>query len=417
MSDKRFIGIMFGLLAIVASVIAIGPQPRVQAQDTSGDDTFDVLMKYTGPVDELGPDVIVIAGVTVAPAGAFQPSDLLVGEIVTVTGYLLPDDTLQAVSLTVGGDEDNDGVLDVEDNCPEFANADQTDTDRDDIGDACDPDQMDTDKDGVFNSADNCPEVANADQLDADGDGVGDLCDPDLDTDKDGVVDVLDNCPEVANNDQLDADEDGIGDLCDPDLDTDKDGVPDLQDNCPKVANANQLDTDGDGVGDACQVPEEEPEELCMRDDHPVALALAEEFAYAYDDDADYAYSVIADWHCSGKGFGEIARALLIAEKFKGEEGETVTPEEVMAMRDEGMGWGQIKKEFGVNPSDLAPGRVISGKHHGQEDEETMTESEDQTGVETEMTTQTGKGNKGNDRTPPGQSKDKKNNGKGKGKK
>jgi len=45
------------------------------------------------------------------------------------------------VQITVGpADGDGDGVVDTEDNCPNDANVDQTDTDFDDLGDVCDPD-------------------------------------------------------------------------------------------------------------------------------------------------------------------------------------------------------------------------------------------------------------------------------------
>jgi DNA-binding beta-propeller fold protein YncE len=51
-------------------------------------------------------------------------------------------------------DQDRDGVLDPRDNCPGLANPDQSNMDRDFLGDACDPD---ADGDGVPNERDKCP--------------------------------------------------------------------------------------------------------------------------------------------------------------------------------------------------------------------------------------------------------------------
>ncbi len=189
-------------------------------------------------------------------------------------------------------DQDQDGVADNCDNCPNYYNPEQDDTDGDGIGDFCDDNyscgDIDTDSDGVADNCDNCLNKANSNQADGDGDGVGTACDncpdnynPDqLDTDNDGIgnvcdtstdcgkydsdldgiKDLCDNCPKVANQDQSDIDNDGIGDVCDncpkdvnpKQSDYDKDGIGDDCDNCPEKYNPNQADLDNDGIGDVC---------------------------------------------------------------------------------------------------------------------------------------------------------------------
>ena len=52
---------------------------------------------------------------------------------------------------------------------------------------------VDTDNDGVQDSVDNCPTVANADQKNSDSDNLGDACD--TDDDNDGVIDIQDVNP------------------------------------------------------------------------------------------------------------------------------------------------------------------------------------------------------------------------------
>jgi Thrombospondin type 3 repeat len=119
-------------------------------------------------------------------------------------------------------------------------------------GDAAGPAATDIDGDGVANASDNCPNVPNADQTDSNGDGKGDACDPTADTDGDGVPSVSDNCPLVPNPDQADSNHNGTGDACEPNPDIDGDGLPNSSDNCPQNANPDQADLDRDGIGDVC---------------------------------------------------------------------------------------------------------------------------------------------------------------------
>src|SRR5262249_55705760 len=73
-------------------------------------------------------------------------------------------------------------------------------------------------------------------------------------------------------------------------------------------------------------------------------------------------------WHCQGFGFGEIAKAYLLAKKFG------TKPGDYFGMKKGGMGWGNIIKDANnkncdptdpnkpcIKHSDLSMGQVMKG--------------------------------------------------------
>lgn len=99
----------------------------------------------------------------------------------------------------------------------------------------------DNDGDGILDVDDECPNDAE----DFDGFQDADGC-PDLDNDADGIPDARDECPNEAEDWDGFEDEDGC-----PDLDNDQDGIPDKFDACPMEPE----DIDGYEDEDGCPEP------------------------------------------------------------------------------------------------------------------------------------------------------------------
>jgi hypothetical protein len=137
--------------------LAIDPLGRLIVTD-SGNNRVDVFSAWDGTksnfIASYGDGLSAPVDVQFAP-----------GAIVYVS-----DSGSQSVKRLHYDDEDHDGVLDSFDNCAGLANSDQSNMDRDPLGDACDPD---ADGDGVANEADKCPTSRRG--PDANGDGCSDV--------------------------------------------------------------------------------------------------------------------------------------------------------------------------------------------------------------------------------------------------
>ena len=153
------------------------------------------------------------------------------------------------------------------------------------------------------------------------------------------------------------------------------------------------------GNGNFCSSPDEE---------HPTGASIAESYGVEYSD--------VMGWYCdnapdggdgsedggtSKTGFGEIKLALETAEITGG------SAEELLALRSEGQGWGQIWKELGFN-----------GKPKDDDvlDDETVVEEESGQGSGAENSNGNGPPEHANNDKDKDQEKDKDKENKGKGK-
>ncbi|MBI4237086.1 MAG: thrombospondin type 3 repeat-containing protein [Deltaproteobacteria bacterium] len=289
------------------------------------------------------------------------------------------------------------------DNCPTVKNLNQVDRDEDQIGDVCDlaPDTyrgaVDSDGDGLNDAVDRCPYLAdllvdtNGDQTpdaqsDTDKDTVPEACDPDddndgledwaesgsnhfiavqylrsvpttvlghcvpldpkrPDSDGDGLCDGpagpqfsvegachgFDNCPDhyesglggdvqlgqIVQHADADTPPDAIGNACadfgGPD-DADQDGLPSSQDNCPLVPNPDQWNTDGDswtpgpakvlptmavnaGGGDACDPDDDADGATDVEEGGELGV-------HPWEPDSDHFSGNGYDDYCDGPGAG-----------------------------------------------------------------------------------------------------------------
>lgn len=138
---------------------------------------------------------------------------------------------------------------------------------------------------------------------------------------------------------------------------------------------------------------DETPVETCGNPNHPIATRIAAEFEVTPEE--------VMALHCQGNGFGNIARAYMLARAANENSDDpenNKTAEDFLDEHKSGKGWGQIVKDSEVHPSALAPGKVFNGKKNTEDDDDTTTTDSATTNVTSQSTSNgnPGNGNGGN---------------------
>jgi outer membrane protein OmpA-like peptidoglycan-associated protein len=145
-------------------------------------------------------------------------------------------------------DQDGDGVVDDDDQCPTQPQGATPDPNRR----GCP--RGDEDRDGVWDDEDQCRTTPAGDHPDPNRRGC-----PEGDQDGDGVLDTQDQCPTQAQGEHPDPNRRGC-----PDADTDGDGVFDAQDQCREVPAGAHPDPNRAG----CPIPDRDGDSVLDPVDH-----------------------------------------------------------------------------------------------------------------------------------------------------
>ena len=209
-------------------------------------------------------------------------SGLLLFSIFGVGIYFLMDDTVE-----VDTDWDDDGVLNVEDDCSEGETGWTSSIDTDYDGDGCNDllEDPDDDNDGMHDNLDNCPKGVmewTVLTVDIDEDGCRDI-DEDVDDDNDGVNDSEDLYP-LNPLEWADSDSDSYPDNSDAFpfdptewSDYDGDGTGDNSDVFP-LDGTEWSDHDLDGIGDNADLDDDNdgtPDTIDVDDFRDAAIVLS----------------------------------------------------------------------------------------------------------------------------------------------
>ena len=113
------------LLAACGNETVVGPQPDCRRDGLGCTNGFECRADESGAYD-------------CVPANSIDASSPSDAGMMLDTTVSLPDAAVAVPDMMQAVDEDGDGVPDATDNCRNADNPDQTDTDNDGLGDACD---------------------------------------------------------------------------------------------------------------------------------------------------------------------------------------------------------------------------------------------------------------------------------------
>lgn len=248
------------ILCLSLAIMALGVLPGLAQDSTTLTDTSTIV---TGAVSFGADGSIIVAEITIAPAGAFNPSLLHEGDLVVITGVMLNETTLQATEFEFFDDEQQ----------PEAT-----------------------------------PEA------------------------------TLEVTPEAT----------------------------------AEMTPEATLEVTPEATVEATVEPTQVADTGCNQPNQPVAMKIAATFNVSYDE--------VMALHCDGNGFGNIVRAYALAAAAA----DGSTAQDFIDRHKSGEGWGQIVRDSGVKPSDLAPGRLLKN----QSDDSAATPE-----ANTTTTTKPGNGN------------------------